>query len=302
MPLWIPVTITAALFQGWRTAMQQKLRGIFTVNGAAFIRFLYGAPVAAAYLAAALLITHLAVPGITPGLLLFAAAGGLTQIIGTNLLLMAFGFRNFAVGSAYAKTEAMQTGLVALVVLHEQLPPLAWTGIGVGLVGVLTLSLAGRGLGPREILAATVQPAALCGLGAGFFLGTTGVLIKIATHHVAAPSLVVRALFVLTTMTVLQVAMQGAFLAWRDPAELRKSFVHWRSAGWVGLLSASGSACWFTGFALTDVALVRAVGQIEVLFTLGFSRFYLKERLKRSEMAGLLLVGIGVLMVVVSSG
>jgi len=302
MPLWIPVTITAALFQGWRTAMQQKLRGIFTVNGAAFIRFLYGAPVAAVYLVAALLITHLAVPGITPGLLVFAAAGGLTQIIGTNLLIMAFGFRNFAVGSAYAKTEAMQTGLVALVVLHEQLLPLAWGGIAVGLVGVLTLSLAGRGLGAREILAATVQPAALCGLGAGFFLGTTGVLIKIATHHVAAPSLVVRALFVLTTMTVLQVAMQGAFLAWRDPAELRKSFVHWRSAGWVGLLSASGSACWFTGFALTDVALVRAVGQIEVFFTLGFSRFYLKERLKRSEIAGLLLVGVGVLMVVVSSG
>jgi len=302
MPLWIPVTITAALFQGWRTAMQQKLRGIFTVNGAAFIRFLYGAPVAAVYLAAALAITHLTLPGITPWLLVFAAAGGLTQIIGTNLLIMAFGFRNFAVGSAYAKTEAMQTGLVALVVLHEQLLPLAWGGIAVGLVGVLTLSLAGRGLGAREILAATMQPAALCGLGAGFFLGTTGVLIKIATHHVAVPSLVVRALFVLTTMTVLQIAMQGAFLAWRDPAELRKSFVHWRSAGWVGLLSASGSACWFTGFALTNVALVRAVGQIEVFFTLGFSRFYLKERLKRSEIAGLLLVGVGVLMVVVSSG
>ena len=302
MPLWIPVTITAALFQGWRTAMQQKLRGIFTVNGAAFIRFLYGAPVAAVYLAAALAITHLALPGITPWLLVFAAAGGLTQIIGTNLLIMAFGFRNFAVGSAYAKTEAMQTGLVALVVLHEQLLPLAWGGIAVGLVGVLTLSLAGRGLGAREILAATMQPAALCGLGAGFFLGTTGVLIKLATHHVAEPSLVVRALFVLTTMTVLQIAMQGAFLAWRDPAELRKSFVHWRSAGWVGLLSASGSACWFTGFALTNVALVRAVGQIEVFFTLGFSRFYLKERLKRSEIAGLLLVGVGVLMVVVSSG
>jgi len=302
MPLWIPVTITAALFQGWRTAMQQKLRGIFTVNGAAFIRFLYGAPVAAVYLAAALAITHLTLPGITPWLLVFAAAGGLTQIIGTNLLIMAFGFRNFAVGSAYAKTEAMQTGLVALVVLHEQLLPLAWGGIAVGLVGVLTLSLAGRGLGAREILAATMQPAALCGLGAGFFLGTTGVLIKLATHHVAEPSLVVRALFVLTTMTVLQIAMQGAFLAWRDPAELRKSFVHWRSAGWVGLLSASGSACWFTGFALTNVALVRAVGQIEVFFTLGFSRFYLKERLKRSEIAGLLLVGVGVLMVVVSSG
>ncbi len=302
MPLWIPVTITAALFQCWRTAMQQKLRGRFTVNGAAFIRFLYGAPVAVAYLIAALLITHThpAMPG--PWLILLAAGGGVMQIIGTNLLIMAFGFRNFAVGSAYAKTEAMQTGLVALVVLHEQLAPLAWGGIGVGLCGVLTLSLGGRGLRGREILAATVQPAALCGLGAGFFLGSTGVVIKIATHHVATGSLVVRALYVLTAMTLLQTLMQGAYLAWRDPSELAKSFREWRSAGWVGLLSASGSACWFTGFALTDVALVRALGQIEVVFTLGFSRFYLKERLKRGEVMGILLVVAGVLMVVVSSG
>ena len=302
MPLWIPVTITAALFQCWRTAMQQKLRGLFTVNGAAFIRFLYGAPVAVAYLIAALLITHThpAMPG--PWLILLAAGGGVMQIIGTNLLIMAFGFRNFAVGSAYAKTEAMQTGLVALVVLHEQLAPLAWGGIGVGLCGVLTLSLGGRGLRGREILAATVQPAALCGLGAGFFLGSTGVVIKIATHHVATGSLVVRALYVLTAMTLLQTLMQGAYLAWRDPSELAKSFREWRSAGWVGLLSASGSACWFTGFALTDVALVRALGQIEVVFTLGFSRFYLKERLKRGEVMGILLVVAGVLMVVVSSG
>ncbi len=302
MPLWIPVTITAALFQCWRTAMQQKLRGLFTVNGAAFIRFLYGAPVAVAYLIAALLITHthLEMPG--PWLILLAAGGGVMQIIGTNLLIMAFGFRNFAVGSAYAKTEAMQTGLVALVVLHEQLAPLAWGGIGVGLCGVLTLSLGGRGLRGREILAATVQPAALCGLGAGFFLGSTGVVIKIATHHVATGSLVVRALYVLTAMTLLQTLMQGAYLAWRDPSELAKSFREWRSAGWVGLLSASGSACWFTGFALTDVALVRALGQIEVVFTLGFSRFYLKERLKRGEVMGILLVVAGVLMVVVSSG
>lgn len=302
MLLWIPITVTAALFQCWRTAMQQKLRGLLSVNGAAFIRFLYGAPVAILFLLVALVVTHTKLPPLGPHLLLFAAAGGLTQIVGTNLLIMAFGFRNFAVGSAYGKTEAMQTGLVALVVLHEQLHPLAWAGIGVGLAGVLTLSLAGRGLRLREIAAATMQPAALCGLGAGFFLGTTGVLIKIATHGVPAGSLLVRALFVLTTMTVLQTVMQGAYLAWRDPEELRKAFAHWRKAGWVGLLSASGSACWFTGFTLTDVALVRALGQIEVVFTLGFSRFYLKERLKRGEVSGLLLVVAGVLMVAISSG
>ena len=29
MPIWIPIAVSAALFQCWRTAMQQKLRGLF---------------------------------------------------------------------------------------------------------------------------------------------------------------------------------------------------------------------------------------------------------------------------------
>ena len=52
---------------------------------------------------------------------------------------------------------------------------------------------------------------------------------------------------------------------------------------WVGTLSGLGSACWFTGFAIADVALVRAVGQVEIVFTLLFSRFYLKETLKPGD-------------------
>jgi drug/metabolite transporter (DMT)-like permease len=165
----------------------------------------------------------------------------------------------------------------------------------------MMLSLAGRGLRPRELAAATVQPAALCGLGAGFLFAMTAIFIKLASRSVASPSVFVRALFVLFVTTVLQTLMQGAYLLIKEPEELRKTLREWRSACWVGILSASGSACWFTGFALTDVGLVRSLGQIEVIFTLGFSRFYLKERLKLGDIWGLLLVGCGVLLIVVSS-
>ena len=50
MPLWIPIAIAAALFQCWRTAMQQKLRYLLSINGAGFVRFLYGAPAALMFL------------------------------------------------------------------------------------------------------------------------------------------------------------------------------------------------------------------------------------------------------------
>jgi drug/metabolite transporter (DMT)-like permease len=62
-----------------------------------------------------------------------------------------------------------------------------------------------------------------------------------------------------------------------------------------------GSACWFSAFALAPVALVRAVGQVEILFTLAFSRFFLKERTKPAERLGTLIVAAGVVLVLLGS-
>ena len=57
------------------------------------------------------------------------------------------------------------------------------------------------------MLAATLQPAALCGLGAGLLFGTTGVLIKLANQAVVSPSVVQRALLAFAGMrTVIAVA------------------------------------------------------------------------------------------------
>jgi drug/metabolite transporter (DMT)-like permease len=50
-------------------------------------------------------------------------------------------------------------------------------------------------------------------------------------------------------------------------------------------------------FGLAPVALVRAVGQVEIIFTLLFSRFFLGERLKRRDVAGALTVVAGVVLV-----
>ncbi len=301
MPIWIPVTVSAALFQCWRTALQQKLRPILSVNGAGFVRYLYGAPTALVLLIGALLLTGAKPPALTMWTLLWATAGGLTQILATNLLIMAFGFRTFAVGTAYSKTEAAQSAVLAWLLLHETIRPGAIAGICLGLCGVLTLSLTGRGLKPRDVLAGTVQPAALCGLGAGLLFGFTSVFLKLGNQSVQAPNVFVRALSMLLLTNTLQTVMQGAWLAWREPAQLRKSVATWRSSSLVGTLSACGSACWITAYALTEIALVRSVGQVEIVFTLLFSRFYLKETLRPGDIAGLILVVGGVLLIVAES-
>jgi drug/metabolite transporter (DMT)-like permease len=293
--IWLPATLLAGLFQAWRTAVQQRVRAELSLNAAGLVRYLYGLPVGCLLLATYLYWRGVTFPALGPSYLLWAVLGGLAQIVATNLLLMAFGFRNYVVGTAYAKTEAVQGAILAMITLGELLSPLTWLGIAVGVAGVMVISSGGTRLRATDM----VQPAALCGLGAGFLFALTSIFVKASTFAVHTADKLLAALVVLVAVQASQTLMQGSYVLWRERHEIPKIFRSWRVSGQVGLLAALGSACWFTGFASAPVALVRAVGQVEVIFTLGFGHFYLKEPLKRSEALGLLLVGLGVVVALI---
>jgi drug/metabolite transporter (DMT)-like permease len=252
---------------------------------------------ATAYLA----VRGVAWPALDAAYLGWAAAAGLGQILATNLLIMAFGHRNFVVGTAFSKTEVVQAAIFAWLVLGERLAGLVVAGIVAGVAGVLTLALGGRQLRVRDVAGALGQPAALCGLGAGALFALTGVLVKRATLHLDMPDPVAGALVTLVVVLALQTAMLGGYVALREPGTWRRIAATWRTSGQVGLLAALGSACWFTGFATAPVALVRVVGQVEVLFTLGFSRLMLREATRPHEVLGLLLVTAGVVLALAGS-
>ncbi len=290
--IWLPVTLLAALFQAWRTAVQQRVRAELSVNAAGLVRYFYGFPVGCLLLALYLGAAAETIPSHGPSFWMFCAAAGLVQILGTNLLIMSFGFRNYVVGTAYAKTEAVQGAVLAMILLGELLTPLTWIGIAIGVVGVIILSTRGAKVAARQL----IEPAALCGLGAGFLFGLTSIFVKRATQTEATDDLVLAALTVLVAVLGLQALMQGSYVAIRETNQIPKIFKSWRISGQVGLLAALGSACWFTAFAMAPVALVRAVGQVEVIFTLGFGRFYLREKLTRTEFIGLIIVALGVVL------
>jgi hypothetical protein len=48
--IWLPATFLAALFQSWRTAVQQRVRATLSLNAAGLVRYLYGLPVGMALL------------------------------------------------------------------------------------------------------------------------------------------------------------------------------------------------------------------------------------------------------------
>ena len=299
---WILFTVSAAAFQCWRTAKQQKLRGQLSVNGAGVVRYLYGVPAGLLILGGYMLAFGGTVPGFSAAFLAYAVAGGLGQILGTNLLIMSFGSRGFAVGTAYSKTEAIQASIIALLLLGEGLSWLSWLGILVSVGGVLYLSLAGRNLTPRGVLEATRQPAALLGIAAGFCFAVCSVFIKSANFALPGDDLVLNALICLVVINAMQTVMQGGYLLAREPLEMRRVVASWRDSVWVGALSACGSGCWFSAFALAPVALVRAVGQVEIIFTLLVSRFYLRESVKPADRAGALVVVAGVVLVLLGRG
>ncbi|MGN6376169.1 MAG: EamA family transporter [Sphingomonas sp.] len=301
-PLWLPATLLAGALQAWRTAVQRRVSKTLSVNAAGLVRYLYGAPVAVAMmLAYQLLIAPAAVPALGRWFLPFCALGGLAQIVATNLLLMAFGERNFVVGTAYSKTEAVQSAVLSIVLLGDRLSLPTWLGIGFGVTGVMVLSAGGKRMTPAELVRALGQPAARYGIASGFVFALTTIAIRAATQEVATPDHVRAALVVLAVTVVLQTLMQGGYLVWRERDQVAKVFAEWRVAGQVGLMSSVASACWFTGFASAPVALVRIVGQVEVAFTMGFAHFYLGERTAKSEVAGLLLVAIGVVLALVGA-
>jgi drug/metabolite transporter (DMT)-like permease len=299
--IWFPAALFGGLFQAWRTAIQQRLRADLTVSGAGLVRYAFGAPVALVLLGAYCIWRGEVLPGVAAAFWPLAAAGGLAQILGTNALIAAFGYRGFVVGTAFSKTEALQAALVSFALLGERLGSLVWVGIGVGVAGVTVLGTAGKGLGWRGLAASLAQRGALLGLASGGLFALTGVLVKLATQQLATPDRVLAALVALAVVMAMQTVMHGSWVAWREPATWRAVWTSRRTSAQVGLLAALGSACWFTGFATAPVALVRVVGQVEVFATLGFGHFYLREPLRLREAMGLLLVGAGVALALLGS-
>ena len=69
----------------------------------------------------------------------------------------------------------------------------------------------------------------------------------------------------------------------------------------MGIASGLGSACWFAAFAMQSAALVKAVGQVELLASLLVGRLAFGERPSPRELAGIALLAASILGVVLVS-
>ena len=296
MELWVPITLAAAFMQNLRSALQKHLKGSLGTSGATFCRFVYAAPIALAYVALLGEGYGFEWPAPNPRFALFAMLGGLTQITATALLVHLFSLRNFAVGTTYSKTETVQTAVFGLVILGEPVSSTAAVAIAISLVGVMSISVAKSHLTLRNLLLGWTGRAAFIGMLSGTFFGLSAVAYRAAALSLGGDGFLMQAAFTLACVVVFQTAVMAAWIRAREPGELTRVARGWRVASLVGVSGAIGSIGWFTAMTLENAAYVRAVGQVELVFTFVASYFFFRERSTALEIAGILLIVAGIVI------
>jgi len=296
MPLWIPITIAAAFLQNLRSLLQKRLTGRLSTGGATFSRFVFAFPLALAY---ALVVSSITgwVPGI-PSLtfVAFLLSGAVAQIGATYLLLASFAHGPFAIGTAYSKTEALQAAVFAAIVLGELLSLWGVVAVLVGMAGVALMAFKRREDGLRALN--LTDKAVLFGVAAGAGFAIASVSYRGASLSLGDSSAFVRAGWTLAAATLVQTLIMGVWLRWREPGQITKTLGLWRESGLVALAGVAGSIGWFTALTLQTAALVKALAQVELIFSTLTSWLYFKEPVSAREAAGITLIGLSIVLIV----
>lgn len=302
MPAWILATVFAAFMQNLRFLLQRHLKvTTLSTMGATWARFAFALPMAGLALGSWLALSGQALPAMNAAFWNYVVVGGLAQMLATACVVALFARRNFAVGITLKKTEVMLTALAGLIVLGEGVSPAVAAAIAVGFAGVALLS----DPPPSEVrlpwLARLFNAASGYGLASGALFGVSAVCYRGATLALGSGDELLRAAVALVAATAVQTVALGTWLGLREAGQIARVCAAWRVAAPMGLASMLGSLGWFTAFALQTAAYVKALGQVELVFTFLFSVFWLRERTSAKELAGVGLIVLSVLLVLAAS-
>ncbi len=295
MPLWIPIAIASAFLQNLRSAAQKHLKTVMGTTGATFVRFGFGVPFALLFL----LVLHWGagypLPRPTGAFLAWASFGALTQIAATFLLVHLFSYRNFAVGTAYSRTEPAQAALFGLLFLGETVSAGAIAAIAISVFGVLLISVAHATLSARTLVTSLFARNAVIGLASGAAFGISAVAYRASSLSLGGPNVMVQSATVLVFVTLFQTILMLAWMAVRERAEMSRIAKAWKLSLFVGLVGSLASFGWFMAMTLQQAAVVKALAQIEMIFTFASSVFVFREVINRMEVAGCVLIVSGIL-------
>lgn len=203
MEAWVLISIAAAFFQTLRFMLQKQLAtDRLSATGATFARFVFSAPLIILAVMSYAAISGQSLPPVSTRFGVFAAVGGISQILATVAVVALFSERNFAVGITFKKTEVILTALVGFLVLGDRISGVGMVALFVGLIGVLFLSDKPGATG-RRLLNVWNRAAGL-GLLSGVFFALSAVGYRGAALALESGDVALRAGFGLAMVVIFQ--------------------------------------------------------------------------------------------------
>ena len=292
--IWIPITIFAAFSQNLRSIYQKKLQKNISNISSTYTRFLFGLPFVFIYF---LFLynysnTTFLVSNINLQFIFYCLIGGISQIIATFLLLKIFMTNNFSVATAYSKTEPIQAAFFGFIILSDPISFIGFIGIVIGLIGIMITSIKKVNLSINFF-----NLSVFYGLLSGSLFGLAAVLFRGASHSLFSIDYILTSSFTLLIAIGIQTLILTIYILIKDIKQFYLLYLNWKDSLIVGFFGAFASICWFYAMSVQNVAYVRALGQIELIFTILASIFYFKEKIIKTEILGILITLTGILII-----
>jgi len=167
-------------------------------------------------------------------------------------------------------------------------------------VGLVILSAGQAKLNLSNLLQGLWRVPTAIGLACAAWLGMSVVLFRAASLSLGVTSFTVAASFTLLIVLILQIALMTVLIGLREPEQLRQVLRYWRPALLVGVSGGLASIGWFTAFTLQNATYVRALGQIELIFTFAVTVLVFREKVSSAEIGGIGMIAAGILVLLLA--
>ena len=292
MEPWIIVTLLAVIMQSVRTAAQKQITQKISVQSATLVRFLFGIKFAALYFFLAVWIFQPINLELNIKFILSGALASISQVLATVFLIKALTLKNFAVGTALAKTEALLTAVLGSMFFSAYLNPMGYLSILFGVCGLLIASnwnVTFKDLSDNQSIR--------YGLGAGLGFALASLWIRDASLSLEIPR-IVSAAAVLLYMVILQSLICLVWVSVKEPEQFMLIKNNLKSSLFIGFTGVLGSIGWFTAMSLQNAALVKTLGQIEFIASLLITYLYFNEKISAREYLGIAFIALSLLLLI----
>lgn len=298
--IWVGAAIIAAACQTSRSAFQKRLIPDMGQYAAAYTRFIMALPFTFGLWVLYLFIESKQPLEISQTALMYCLLGSFFQVVFTIALMAAFTKKSFATGTAFSKIDVILAGFIEIFFLGIVFSHLTGLGFILASISVLFLSFAKTSNNIfktfHALISSFVSLGSLYGLLAGIAITLAQVFFRLSMLSLEGDVLN-KSLTISVLSLTIQTICFGLYLYVYHREQLFRITQNLSDCVIVGISGTGATIGWFIGFALATVAEVKAVGQIELVFSMLVSLLMFREKIKINELIGMLLLMVSIYLV-----